>query len=101
MQLNINDKTGIEIFNEFNEKRMNFIFPFIYSNSDFVIENKILKYTTINRIKSEITSYNNYISELSEKGKIYYDILKYAYDFKIKEERKEKLLKIKEKINER
>ena len=100
MQLNINDKTCIEIFNEFNEKRMNFIFPFIYT-SDLVIENKILKYTTINRIKSELTSYNNYISELSEKGKIYYDILKYAYDFKIKEERKEKLLKIKEKINER
>ena len=100
MQLNINDKTCIEIFNEFNEKRMNFIFPFIYSNSDFVIENKILKYTTINRIKSELTSYNNCISVLSEKGKIYHDILKYAYDFKIKEERKEKLLKIKEKIND-
>lgn len=97
MQLKINDKTGIEIFNEFNEKRMNFIFPFIYT-SDLVIENKILKYTTINRIKSELTSYNNCISELSEKGKIYYDILKYAYDFKIKEERKEKLLKIKERI---
>ena len=69
MQLNINDKTCIEIFNEFNEKRMNFIFPFIYSNSDFVIENKILKYTTINRIKSELTSYNNCISESTESNK--------------------------------
>lgn len=99
MQLKINDKTNIEIINEFNEKEMNFSFPFIFSTTKYLLENFELNDVPISKLKDELDGYNKNIKNLSDKGIVYHDILKYAYYFKITEERKEKIIKLKEKIN--
>lgn len=98
MQLKINDKTNIEIINEFNEKGMDFLYPFIFSTTNHLIEELKLNDAPLYKIKDELEIILK-INNISDKGIVFRDILKSAYYFKITEERKEKIIKLKEKIN--